>query len=197
MKTRSLALSLFAAAAFAGACSAPAMAQNTNTPGIDAMQQQIRARIQQGIASGQITQQEAQALYQREREIQFREIRLKRDGDASPEDRRQLRQELDDMRADVESKISNRQNSARPGAIADLDAARHQIHSRIGQGIQAGYITRNEAEKLFARERALDRHAAAFESDGHLSRTEQRQLRDEVAMLNDDVERMMSNGRRR
>jgi hypothetical protein len=197
MKTRSLALTLLASAAFACLGAAPVMAQNTNTPGIDMAQQQIRARIQQGIAAGQITQQEAQALYQRERAIQFREIRMKRDGVATPEERRQLRQDLDDMRADVESKISNGRSMTRSGGAGDIGNARNMVHSRIGQGIQGGFITRNEAEKLYARERALDRRIAAYQSDGRMDRAEHQRLRNEVAMLNNDVERMMSNGRRR
>jgi Spy/CpxP family protein refolding chaperone len=197
MKTRSLATTLLASAAFACIAAAPAMAQHVNTPGIDQAQQQIRARIQQGVASGHITQQEAQALYQREREIQFREIRMKRDGMATPEERRQLRQDLDEMRAEVESKIANRNALARYGtAASDIGNARHQIRSRIGQGMRNGLITRREADRLFSRERELGRHVAAFESDGRVTRSEQRQLTSELAMLNDDVERMMSNGRR-
>jgi hypothetical protein len=196
MNTKSITLSLIASTMFAYVGIAPAMAQNTNTPGIDLAQQQIRVRIQQGITSGQITQQEAQILYQREREIQFREIRMKRDGAATPQERRQLQQDLDDMRAEVETKLANRQVVAGQSSLTPgIDKALQLIRSRIGHGIQSGHITRQEADKLFARERTLHRHEAAFKSDGYMRKAERQQLREEVAMLNNDVERMMSNNR--
>lgn len=196
MNTKSIMLSLVASTMFAYVGIAPAMAQNSNTPGIDHAQQQIRVRIQQGIASGQITPQEAQVLSQREREIQFREIRMKREGAATYQERRQLQQDLDGMRAEVEIKLANRQVVAsRSSLTPGIDRDMQLIRSRIGSGIQSGHITRREADKLFARERTLYRHEAAFKSDGYMRKAERQQLREEVAMLNDDVERMMSNNR--
>lgn len=196
MNAKSVTLSIIASAVFACMGIAPAIAQNTNTPRIDVAQQQIRARIQQGIASGQITPQEAQTLYHREREIQFRELRMKRDGAATPQERRQLRQDLDDMRAEVETKLANRHVVARvSSSTPHIDKAQQLIRSRIDQGIRTGQITPREADRLFARERTLHRREAAFKSDGHMSRAERQQLRDEVAMLDNDVTKMMSHRR--
>jgi hypothetical protein len=196
MNTKSLTLSLIASAAFTCFSMAPALAQNTNTSGIDRTQQEIHARIQQGIASGRITQQEAQVLYQREREIQFREIRMKRDGMATLQERHQLRLDLEDMRAEVEAKIANRQTTANQyRSTPGIDNGPQVIRSRIERGLQTGNISPREANILFAKERQLDRHEAAFKADGYLSRAEREQLRDEVAMLNNDIDKMMANRR--
>ena len=71
MKSKILAGSLVLSALFASLSMTPVMAQDTNTPGIDRAQQEISSRIQQGLASGQISPAEAQGLYRREREIQM------------------------------------------------------------------------------------------------------------------------------
>jgi hypothetical protein len=196
MKTKSITLSLIAAATIAVFGVAPAMAQHANTPGIDSTQQEIHARIQQGMASGQITRDEARNLFQREREIQVREMRMKSDGTATPHERRQLRQDLDDLRAEVEGKIANGRFANRRGHGApDIDNAEAQIRMRIEQGIRSGQIDRREGEILAAKERMLRRHEAAFSSDGFISRGEHQQLREEVALLNHDIDRMMSSRR--
>jgi hypothetical protein len=196
MKTKTITLSLVASAMFATIGIAPAMAQNTNTPGIDRAQDEIHARIQQGIASGHITQQEAQTLYQREREIQMREMRMKRDGDASPQERQLIRQDLEAMRAEVDRKLSN-PRVVGGGSVntPGIDYRTDQIHARIEQGIDSGHITRGEARRLFQRERDIERREARFKSDGVVTRSERRQLQDQVALLRNDVERMMSNDR--
>jgi hypothetical protein len=196
MKTRSITLSLIAAAAIAGFGVTPAIAQHPHTPGIDNAQQDIHGRIQQGIASGLITRHEARNLFEREREIQVREARMKSDGRATSHERRQLRQDLDDLRADVERKIANgRFANRRDNGPPEIDNAQAQIRMRLEQGIRSGQIDRREGEILAAKERMLRRHEAAFSSDGFISGRERQQLREEVAMLNQDIDRMMSNRR--
>ena len=184
-------------AMFAGAGIGPAMAQNTNTPTIDRSQQEIGARIQQGLASGRITPSEAQQLYRREREIQMRENRYKADGAASQQERQQLRQELDGLRAEVERAMASpapvpQQPSATPG----LDERQYRIHDRIEEGIRSGRITEREARKLYRREHELERHEARSKADGVVTQQERRQLRSELGALRDDVERMLNNERR-
>src|SRR5258706_319828 len=161
MKTKSMTLSLLIAALLAGFSAAPVMAQGIYTPGIDHAQQEIHARIQQGIESGQITQQEAQELRQRERSIQFREIRFKNDGRASPQEREQLRQDIEALRADVEYKLANNRLAGRPDVhTPGIDDRQEEIHARIDRGIASGRITRSEAQRLHQRERDIQRREA-------------------------------------
>lgn len=196
MKTKLFTLSLLAAATITGAGIAPAMAQHANTPGIDNAQQEMHARIQQGIASGQITRHEARDLFQREREIQVREMRMKSDGRATPQERRQLRQDLHDLRAEVEDKLANgRYANRRANGAPEIDNAQAQIRMRLEEGIRSGRIDRREGEILAAKERMLRRHETAFSADGFISGRERQQLREEVALLNHDIDRMMSNRR--
>ena len=113
MKIKSFALSLVAATLLAGAGIAPVMAQGMHTPGIDNRQDNLRARIQQGVRSGQITQREASRLYQRQRRIAQHEVQAKSDGTVTRRERAELNRELTALRADVDRKLMN-DRTARP-----------------------------------------------------------------------------------
>ena len=200
MKSKFFTASLLASALFAGLGMSPAMAQGTNTPRIDQAQQAISARIQQGMASGHITPSEAQVLLRREREIQMRENQYKANGDASPQERQQLRAELDALNADVERMMANRDVVRPPTYGGDntpgIDNREYQISQRIDEGVRSGRITEREARRLQRREREIARHEAYFKSDGVVTQQERRQLRSELDELRDEVERMMHNERR-
>lgn len=204
MKSKLLTASLLASAMFAGLGVAPAaMAQNTYTPGIDQTQAAISARIQEGLASGRITPSEAQAFYRRDREIQMRENQFKANGDASPQERQQLRADLSALSAEVERLIANRDVMGQPGYPGNpgntpgIDNRQINISDRIDEGVRSGRITQREADRLHSRERRIARHEAAFKSDGVVTQQERRQLRDELTALRQEVERMMHNRRGR
>jgi hypothetical protein len=197
MKTTSIAASLLASALFTCFGIAPAMAQGTNTPAIDRAQQDIGARIQQGMRSGLITPSEAQDLLRRQREIQIRESRVKSDGAATPRERQQLRQDLDALNAEVERKMSNSRVAAQGGdRTPGIDDSQADIREMIGQGVRSGRISRGEARRLENRERNIARNEARFKADGVVTQQERRQLRSELALLREDVERMMRGGGR-
>lgn len=195
MKTT--AASLLVSALFAGIGIAPAMAQGTHTPAIDRVQQDIGARIQQGLRSGAITPSEAQDLFRRQREIQIRESRVKADGVATPRERQMLRQDLDDLNAEVERKMGNSRGRPQADRTPGIDDIQAEIRDRIEQGVRSGRISRVEARRLEDRERNIARNEARFKADGVVTQQERRQLRSELELLRQDVERMMRNGRGR
>lgn len=201
MKSKFLTASLLASALFAGLGMAPAMAQGTNTPRIDQAQQAISARIQQGMASGHITPSEAQALFRRDREISMRENQYKANGSATAQERAQLRSDLDHLASEVERLMANR-DVVRPGDVGNagntpgIDNRAYQISQRIDEGIRSGRIDQREARKLQRRQREIARLEAQFKADGVVSQQERRQLRNELAGLRNEVERMMNNDRR-
>lgn len=198
MKSKLFTASLLASAIFVGLGLAPAMAQNTNTPAIDQAQQNISARIEQGMASGHITPSEARELFRRDREIQIREDRFKSNGRATPQERQQLRAELDSLSADVERMMANRDVVTQRGNTNTngIDNRQDDISDRIEEGISSGEITRREARMLRSQQRDIARHEASFKRDGVVTRQERRQLRNELSMLRDEVERMTDNDRR-
>jgi hypothetical protein len=209
MKSKLLTASLLASALFAGLGMSPAVAQGTNTPRIDQTQQAISARIQQGMASGHLTPSEAQALYRRDREISMRESQYKANGVATSQERAQLRSDVDHLASEVERLMANR-DVVRPGNrgyngnyenrgnavnTPGIDNRVYRISQRIDEGIRSGRINNREARKLQRRERQIARHEAQFKSDGVVTQQERRQLRHELAVLRDEVERKMNNDR--
>ncbi|CAN5514283.1 hypothetical protein BH10PSE16_BH10PSE16_08230 [soil metagenome] len=198
MKSKLVTASLLASALFAGLGMTPAMAQGTNTPRIDQAQQSISTRIQQGLASGQITPSEAQMLIRRERDIQMRENQFKSNGSASAQERQRLRSDLDALNAEVDRMMNNRDRAmprGNAGNTPGIDKHQYQIGERIDEGVRSGRITPREAHRLHNREREIARHEALFKSDGVVTRQERRRLSDELAALRQEVERMMHNGR--
>jgi hypothetical protein len=187
-----------ASALFAGLGFAPAMAQNTNTPAIDRAQQNISARIQQGMASGHITPSEARELYRRDREIEIRENRFKSNGVASPQERQQLRADLNGLAADVERMMANRDVVGQRGNTNTngIDNRQDNIGERIDEGVSSGRISQREARGLHSRERDIARNEASYKRDGVVTMQERRQLRIQLATLRADVERMIRDDRR-
>lgn len=73
-----------------------------NTPGIDNAQANISRRIDEGVRGGHISRRDGRRLHMRERAIARHEASFKRDGVVTPQERRQLRDELNSLRDDVE-----------------------------------------------------------------------------------------------
>ncbi len=197
--------SFIASALFAGMAFAPVMAQTTYTPQIDQAQQNISARIQQGMQAGRITPAEAQSLYRRDREITARESQYKSNGDMSPQERQQIRADLAALSNEVERLIANGAVAGQPGQpgypgnagnTPGIDNAQYNISQRIDEGVRMGRISQREAQRLQRRERQIQRHEMDFKADGVVTQQERRQLRNEVAALRDQVERMIQNDRR-
>lgn len=197
MTSKLITASLLATALFAGLGVAPAMAQNTSTPAVDRAQQAISVRIQQGLASGHITPSEARELYRRDRDIEMRESRFKANGNATPQERQQLRSELESLAAEVERMMANRDFIAQPVANTNgIDNRQENISQRIDEGLRSGRLTRPEARRLQRQERDIARHEASFKRDGVVTQQERQQLRSELALLNNDLARLLRNERR-
>jgi len=63
------------------------------TPGIDKRQANQQKRIEQGVASGQLTKREATRLEKRETKLEADKLAAKADGKVTPQERKQLQKE--------------------------------------------------------------------------------------------------------
>jgi hypothetical protein len=195
MKSKFLTASLLASALLAGVGTAPAMAQGTYTPAIDQAQQAITSRIQRGLATGQITPSEARELYRRDREIDLRESRFKANGSATPQERQQLRVDLDNLGAEVERMIGNQDRVVQSTNTNGIDNRQFNIGERIDEGVRLGRISQPEARRLYNREREIARREVSFKRDGVVTPQERRQLQNELTRLSEEVNRMARNNR--
>lgn len=78
-----------------------------STPVIEGKQHQIGQRIEEGVRTGRISLREAHRLQSREREIARHEVFFKSDGVVTRQERRQLHEELDALRNEVERRIND------------------------------------------------------------------------------------------
>ena len=85
MFTRAMLIGLISAAA-----AVPVYAQ-TATPGVDARQERQQQRIDQGVASGELNQREANRLERQQGRIQGMEEKAKADGVVTKQERRAIR----------------------------------------------------------------------------------------------------------
>ncbi|MBA5636472.1 hypothetical protein H3H37_05330 [Duganella sp. LX20W] len=88
---------------------APAFAQNTATPKIDARQERQEMRIDQGINSGQLTGKETANLEKREAKIEADKVKAEADGKVTRQERAHLNRELDHS----SNKIYRKKHNAR------------------------------------------------------------------------------------
>ena len=80
---------------------------NAATPGIDRAEYNVSQRIDEGVRAGLITRREARNLHNREGQIARHEASFKSDGVVTPQERRQLRNELTALRDQVERLMRN------------------------------------------------------------------------------------------
>lgn len=105
------ALTLASAASFAQSASAPAA-----TPGVDLRQSRQEQRIQQGVASGQLTPRETQRLEREQAAISKTEANAKADGTVTPQERKKLHRMQDRASKDIHHQKHDKQHA--PGASA-------------------------------------------------------------------------------
>lgn len=190
MKSRFFTASLLASALFAGVAAAPAMAQNTYTPGIDNAQANVSGRIQQGLQTGRITPSEAQVLYRRQGDIEARQARFASDGNVSPPERQKLRDELQALNVEIDRMNANVVTVSRPANA--VDSAEFNIHARIDDGVRSGRLSPQDAARLHERENAIERREAAYRADGVMTKKERRMLRNELTLLSEEVQRLVN-----
>jgi polyhydroxyalkanoate synthesis regulator phasin len=91
----------------------PAAAASAATPGIDKRQAQQERRIDQGVASGELTRREARRLNREQNVIDKAENRAKADGTVTAKERKRLHHLQDGANADIARQKHDRQDRPR------------------------------------------------------------------------------------
>jgi hypothetical protein len=77
------------------------MVKAQSTPVVDERQQVQRARIRQGVASGEVTRPEAKRLRTEQRHVRRTERRVKADGEVTPRERAKLQRKQNKVSRDI------------------------------------------------------------------------------------------------
>ncbi|MDQ7836522.1 MAG: hypothetical protein RDU24_14165 [Humidesulfovibrio sp.] len=102
-------LKKFAAAALVLSLAVPAFAQGPKTPGLDKREANMEKRIEQGKASGQLTEKEAAHLEKREAKLEKAEERAKADGVVNKKERIRLNKKADRLSRDIKREKHDKQ----------------------------------------------------------------------------------------
>jgi len=102
-------LKKFAAAALMLSLAVPAFAQGPKTPGLDKREANMEKRIEQGKASGQLTEKEAARLEKREAKLEKAEERAKADGVVTKQERKRLNKKADRLSRDIKRQKHDKQ----------------------------------------------------------------------------------------
>jgi polyhydroxyalkanoate synthesis regulator phasin len=153
----------------------------TRDPGVNERQQNQRARIQQGVKSGELTNREARGLRAEQRHIKREEARYKADGEVTARERADLHRDLNRSGRHIYNQKHDAQ-SGLPGAVRDpgVNARQHNQSDRIAQGVRSGELTKSEAKSLMQEQRSIRQEERAYKSDGVLNRAERRDLHQDL-----------------
>ena len=104
-------LKKFAAAALMLSLSVPAFAQSPGTPELDKREARMEKRIEQGKASGALTEKEAAKLEKRKVKLEQAEERAKADGAVTKQERKHLDKKADHLSKDISRQKHDKQTA--------------------------------------------------------------------------------------
>lgn len=152
---------------------------SVRTPLVAARRSFQNSRIQQGVQSGQITKQEAQALKAQRQELNDLAKAARADGKVTMAERRELHQAMNEMSKDIfEAKHNDQTRQSTPG----VDQRQRRQTGRIAQGIASGELTGAEVRELLSDRRDIRQAERAAKADGVVTAEERQELQ---GMLND------------
>ena len=192
------ALAILMAAGLSVAVDAQAQARER---GVNERQSNQRERVASGVRSGEVTRPESRQLQREARGIEHREQAFRADGHFSRGERREVQRDLDRHGRHINQA---RNDHDRPGwhggrdwghgrgfdrghgfrGSSGIDRLQHQQQQQIRQGVHNGSLTRLEAQRLYAEQRAIAAQERAYRADGVLTGDERRDLYAELRDAN-------------
>jgi tellurite resistance protein len=151
-------------------------------------------RIQQGVASGQVSAREAYRLERQQGRIDAAEAAANADGRVSPSERahlnrmqNQANRDIWQQKHDVNSAQTTMAPAAPPTSTAPVDRRESTQDARIRQGIASGQIDAREAERLEREQSRIDAAEAHARADGQISAQERARLNHMQNQANADI----------
>lgn len=155
-----------------------AQAQET-AAGVDARQRNQIERIRQGVASGELTRDEARRLAREQRSIRRDEAQARADSTVTPGERAELNRDLD--RAGRDFRRERHDAMHRSGASgASIDEREARQREAIRRGAESGELTPREAERLRREQARIERHEQMARADGRFTPRERARIQREL-----------------
>jgi lactam utilization protein B len=161
---------------------------------VNARQHNQRARIQQGVKSGELTRRETRKVVEEQRDVRQLERAYKSDGTLTARERADLHHEQNQASRDIYRQKHDAQDrpvtSGQPG-IRDpgVNARQSNQRGRIVQGVKSGELTRPEVRKVAEEQKDVRQLERAYKSDGTLTAAERADLHHEQNQASRDIYR--------
>lgn len=185
-------VSIAVLAALACVMTAGQAAAGTRGPGVSARQQNQRARIQQGVRSGELTRRETRHVAEDQRDIRQLERGYKSDGKLTGAERHDLQHEQNQASRDIYKQKHDSQD--RPAAATTpgvrdpgVNTRQGNQTARIQEGVKSGELTHPEAQELRGERRDINGLEQAYKSDGTLSKDERQTLHQELNQQSKEI----------
>lgn len=162
---------------------------------INQRQHHQQQRIHQGVRQGDLTRGEARQLQREARDVRREERAFRSDGRFTLAERQQVHRDLDQVSRNIRSERHDgerRFNHDRRHPAFDrghgyghastrafdrrVDHIQHSQRQRIEQGVRSGELTRHEARRLMAEQRAIEAEERRYLADGVLTQWERTDL---------------------
>jgi len=164
----------------------------TRDPGVNARQQNQRARIQQGVRSGELTRRETRKAVATQRDVRQLERAYKSDGKLTARERADLHHEQNQASRQIYRQKHDAQ--ARPAvvpapAVRDPGVNQRQSNqtARIVNGVKSGELTRPEAQELRTERRDIRQLEHSYKSDGVLTKNERQDLHQQLNQQSKEI----------
>lgn len=178
----------------AGVVTAP-QAADGREHSINQRQHNQQQRIHQGVRQGGLTRGEARQLQRQARDVRREERAFRSDGRFTAAERQQVQRDLDQVSRNIrrERHDGDRRfghdvrhpgfgrghvygHSSTRAFDRRVDHIQHNQRQRIEQGIRSGELTRPEARRLMAEQRAIEDEEQRYLADGIVTRAERADL---------------------
>jgi hypothetical protein len=155
----------------------------TRDPGVNARQANQRARIQQGVRSGELTRRETRRAVESQRDIRQLERAYKSDGKLTGAERADLHHEQNQASRQIYNQKHDAQaRPAAPAAVRDPAVNQRQANQtgRIVNGVRTGELTKGEATELRTERKDIRDLEQSYKSDGVLTKDERQDLHQQL-----------------
>jgi hypothetical protein len=208
-KLYALSMSLLLAAGFAVAQDATSTTSTTSsatatttTPakkpmGVDARRARQQQRIGEGVENGSLTAGEAARLEKKENKLGKEEARFRKSGGGlSASEKAKLEKQENALSKDI-SKQKHDAQTQNTDPKSEIGKRDREQQKRIGEGIENGSLTANEAGKLESKEAKLNRQEHRMRADGTMAAQEKAKVNREQNKLSKDIYKQKHDRQRR
>jgi polyhydroxyalkanoate synthesis regulator phasin len=178
------------AAALMSGFAAEGFAAGTRDPGVNARQANQRARIEQGVKSGELTRRETRRAVENQRDVRQLEHAYKSDGTLTARERADLHHEQNQAsRSLYRQKHDAQDRPAVPPAVRDPGVNRRQWNQtgRIMQGVRTGELTREEATELRTEAKDVRQLEQSYKSDGKMTKDERKDVHQQLNQQSKEI----------